>query len=75
MIIKLYWVPRILGYLTSLGGIFYYLAHLQGPDPAIPKAGLNFVYAGFVFFFVSYACRAYLRFSPRRRPSSQNLPP
>ncbi len=66
MITKLYWATRILGYIACLGGIFYYLAHLHSADPTIPQAGLRFVYAGFLCFFVSYALRAWLRFGSRK---------
>jgi hypothetical protein len=73
MITKLYWATRILGYVACLGGIFYYLAHLHGADPTIPQAGLRFVYAGFLCFFVSYALRAWLRLAPRK-PDPKSTP-
>jgi hypothetical protein len=75
MITKLYLATRIVGYLACLGGIFYYLAHLQDPG-GIPQKGLYFVYAGFLSFFLSYALRAWLRFAPRRgRPQSADRTP
>ena len=66
MISKLYLVSRLLGYVVSLVGIFYYLHHqasLTGYNRAV---GLGIVGVGFVFFFLSYALRAWLRFAPRR---------
>ena len=73
MIKKLYWISRILAYLTCLAGIFYYLACLNRPG-GIPQPGLYFVYAGFLLFFLSYALHFWIRFG-RRRPPAQNSPP
>jgi hypothetical protein len=74
MITKLYLATRIFGYLACLGGIFYYLAHLQDPG-GIPQKGLYFVYAGFLSFFLSYLLRAWLRFAPRSGSLRSKSPP
>lgn len=67
MIKKLYLAARLFGYLACLGGIFYYLYHLQKPG-GIPQHGLYFVYVGFIAFFISYGLRAWIRFGPRSKP-------
>jgi len=68
MITKFYWVTRILGYMACLGGVFYHLARLQRPEASDSWMGLGLVGAGFIFFFISYALRAWLRFGSRRPP-------
>ena len=65
MVIKLYWITRVLGYLVSLIGIFLFLAHQVDADPDAKNIGLGLVGLGFLAFFVSYALRAWLRFGPR----------
>lgn len=69
MITKLYWSTRILGYVACLGGMFYHLSRLQNPTASDSKIGLGLVGVGFLFFFASYALRAWLRFGTRRRQS------
>ena len=66
MIIKLYWITRITGYVASLAGIFYYLYHQADADSAARNTGLALVGFGFVAFFISYALRAWIRFGLRR---------
>lgn len=65
MIIRLYWITRILGYAASLVGVFLYLHHQA--DAAGDGRNLSFaiIGAGFVSFFISYAIRAWLRFGAR----------
>ncbi|MDR0993046.1 MAG: hypothetical protein LBN38_00550 [Verrucomicrobiota bacterium] len=72
MITKLYWFFRLAAYLTCMGGIFYHLAHTA--DAAPPPWGLYAVGVGFVFFFISYALRAYLRFGPRKNTQREEPP-
>ena len=66
MITKIYWVTRILGYLTCLGGILTYLACKTNPDPHLAQTGLGLVGIGFFSFFISYALHAWMRFGPGR---------
>jgi hypothetical protein len=66
MITKLYWAARLLGYILSLAGIFYYLTHQTSFDERTRAIGLGIVGMGFVCFFVSYALRAWLRFGSRK---------
>ncbi|MDD2241182.1 MAG: hypothetical protein PHO14_08225 [Kiritimatiellae bacterium] len=69
MITKLYWATRILGYVACLGGMFCHLARMQNPTASDSSIGLIMVGIGFLFFFASYALRAWRRFGTRRRPS------
>jgi len=71
MIVKLYWATRLLGYVLSLAGIFYYLHNQANFDERARAVGLTIVGAGFLCFFVSYALRAWLRFGPKPRDDSQ----
>lgn len=74
MIIKLYWVTRILGYIACMVGIFYFLAHQADADPAAKNLGLGLVGLGFLGFFTSYAIRAWLRFGPGRNTDADQAP-
>ena len=71
MTTKLYWIARIVGYLASLVGIFYYLYHQADADPRNAQFGLGLVGFGFVAFFVSYALRAWLRLGSRRHADEE----
>ena len=62
MIIKLYWITRVLAYIACFAGIFMYLMHHADADPRNVQFGLGLVGLGFVSFFISYALRAWLRF-------------
>lgn len=72
MIIKLYWFFRIMAYVVSLGGVFYFLINRTAANGG--QEGLYAVYVGFLAFFISYALRFYLRFSARKRPPADNRP-
>ena len=74
MITKLYWITRVFGYLACLAGIFLYLYSRADADPRAEQFGLGLVGLGFVGFFASYACRAWLRFGPRRDPAGTRHP-
>ena len=71
MIIKLYWITRVLAYIASLAGIFMYLMHHADADPRNVQFGLGLVGLGFFSFFISYALRAWLRFGPRSNPHKE----
>lgn len=71
MIIKLYWITRVLAYIASLAGIFMYLMHHADADPRNVQFGLGLVGLGFVSFFISYAIRAWLRFGPDRKAQEE----
>ena len=62
MIIKIYWITRIFGYIVSMAGIFFFLYHQADADPALKNMGLALVGIGFLGFFASYTLRAWLRF-------------
>jgi hypothetical protein len=64
MIIKIYWITRVFGYIASMVGIFLFLAHQADADPATKNLGLALVGIGFLGFFASYSLRAWLRFGP-----------
>ena len=74
MIIKLYWITRIIGYVASLAGIFYYLYHQADVDPRTAQCGLAAVGFGFVAFFISYALRVWIRYSVRRSAGEDQRP-
>jgi hypothetical protein len=74
MITKIYWATRILGYLGCLGGVFLHLHHMQAADPRVTNYGIPLIGAGFLFFFASYAIRAWIRLAPRR-PADDKKPP
>jgi hypothetical protein len=69
MIIKIYWIARVFGYIASLAGIFLFLYNQADADPAARNLGLALVGTGFIGFFVSYAARAWLRFGPGHPPN------
>ena len=68
MIMKVYWIARVFGYIASLTGIFLFLYNQAEADPAARNLGLALVGTGFLGFFVSYALRAWLRFRPSHTP-------
>jgi len=68
MIKKLYWAARLIGYITCLGGIFFYLQHQGDSSPDLKNVALGIVGIGFLCFFTSYALRAWLRFGSRPIP-------
>ena len=72
MIEKFYFPTRILGYLLSLSGIFMHLHHQQAADPRSTNYGFLVVGIGFLFFFISYGIRAWIRFQASRngKPNS-----
>jgi hypothetical protein len=74
MIIKIYWVARVLGYVACMVGIFLFLAHQADADPATKNMGIGLVGIGFLGFFISYALRVWLRFGPRRLDDQDRLP-
>ena len=74
MIIKLYWITRVLAYIACLAGILMYLMHQADADPRTVQYGLGLVGLGFVSFFISYALRAWLRFGFGRKPSDEEAP-
>ena len=74
MIIKLYWITRVLAYIACLAGILMYLMHQADADPRTVQYGLGLVGLGFVSFFISYALRAWLRFGPGSRTESSRNP-
>ena len=71
MIIRLYWITRILGYAASLVGVLFYLRHQADAAADGRNLGLAIVGAGFISFFISYAIRVWVRFGARAR---RNLP-
>ena len=73
MIIKLYWITRLLAYIACLVGIFFFLGHQTDPDPSSRNLSMAIVGAGFISFFLSYAFRAWLHFHPR--PPTDDAPP
>ena len=74
MLLRLYWLSRILAYALSLPGVFLYLYN-KGPNPPLSQRGLALVGIGFVFFFISYALRIAIRAGlHRRRPPSDDSP-
>ena len=74
MLIKLFWIARVFGYVASLVGVFMYLAHGADASPDLKNLGLGIVGAGFVGFFISYAIRAWLRFGARPQPGTRSQP-
>ena len=74
MIAKIYWAARLIGYVVSLLGIFFFLAHQADVDPSLKNAGLGLVGIGFVSFFISYAIRIWLRFGSGRPSSEEEKP-
>ena len=64
MIIKFYWITRVLGYVACMVGIFLFLWHKTDADQSLAQTGLGLVGLGFVGFFISYGLRAWLRFGP-----------
>jgi hypothetical protein len=74
MIIKIYWITRVLGYLACMVGIFLFLAHQADAEPGLKTMGLGLVGLGFFGFFISYVLRAWLRFGPRRHPDDDSTP-
>ena len=74
MIIKLYWITRIFGYIASLVGIFMYLGHQADASPELRNLGLGIVGAGFIAFFVSYAIRVWVRFGARPDAEERKAP-
>ena len=64
MIIKFYWITRVLGYVASMIGIFLFLLHKTDADQSLAQTGLGLVGLGFFGFFISYGLRAWLRFGP-----------
>ena len=74
MIIKLYWITRIIGYIASLVGIFMYLGHQADAASDLQNMGLGIVGAGFLAFFLSYALRAWVRFGPRPTTEERKSP-
>ncbi len=69
MIKKLYWAFRLLGYIASLVGVFFYLAHQADAGDEMRNIGLGLVGIGFLSLFTSYGLRAWLRFGRRRTPN------
>jgi hypothetical protein len=74
MIIKIYWITRILGYLACMAGIFLFLAHQADAESALQNTGLGLVGIGFLSFFISYALRAWLRFGPDHNTNDNRVP-
>ncbi len=73
MIKKLYWAFRLLGYIASLVGVFFYLAHQADAGDEMRNIGLGLVGIGFLSLFTSYGLRAWLRYAPKKPP--EELPP
>ena len=73
MITKIYWATRLIGYVVSLVGIFFFLAHQADADPSLRNVGFALVGIGFVSFFASYGIRIWLRFGADR-PSDEKNP-
>ncbi len=71
MIIKIYWIARVFGYIACMAGIFLFLRHQADAEPAMKNLGLGLVGIGFLGFFVSYALRAWLRFGPGRKTDEE----
>ncbi len=74
MLIKLFWIARVFGYVASLAGVFLYLAHGADASPDLKNLGLGIVGAGFIGFFISYAIRAWLRFGARPKTIDRRQP-
>lgn len=72
MIKKIHWATRIAGYVVSLAGVLFFLAHQTDADPALKNLGLGIVGIGFVCFFVSYAIRIWIRFGSGRPSDGKN---
>ena len=64
MIIKFYWITRVLGYVACMAGIFLFLYNKADADQSLAQTGLGLVGLGFFGFFISYGLRAWLRFGP-----------
>ena len=71
MITRIYLAIRLAGYVVSLIGIFFFLAHQADADPSLKNIGLGLVGIGFVSFFLSYAIRVWLRFGPGRKSDEE----
>lgn len=66
MLVRLYWISRILAYGLTLPGVFIYLYN-KAPNPVLAGRGMVLIGIGFVFFFVSYALRIAIRAGLGRR--------
>ena len=64
MIVKFYWITRVLGYVASMVGIFLFLYNRADANQSLAQTGLGLVGLGFVGFFISYGLRAWLRYRP-----------
>ena len=63
VLLRVYWVVRVLAYLVTLPAAIVYL-YAKGANPPLADRALCAIGIGFLFFFLSYALRIALRFLP-----------